>query len=99
MRDLIIQGDPSRKVLTILGETTRVVDGVTYPALDAIMEYFYSALDNNPTPNNKANLLTDETAKKLGIDIDAATVNLALEALAVRRGITPFQQIMTGRFF
>lgn len=83
MRDLIINGDPTMKTLTLTAPVT-LSTGATIPTGTVIqgrLDYFYPAQDNNPTENNKANLLTDSTALLLKMDIDTATVNLALTAL------------------
>ena len=101
MRDFIVQGAPEAKIFRLT--VPLVIGGITIPAgteLTGDLLYRYPVLDNDPTLNNKANLLTDDTAALLGLDIATATVNLAFEALSnalVLATPTTFERLMTGR--
>lgn len=84
MRDLIVQGDPARKNIIILGESTRIIDETPYRVLDVIVEYFYPVLDNDPTKLNKKTFLDDDTVFKTwgSTPPENPTPNLALHKLA-----------------
>ena len=86
MNDLIIK-EPELKKITLSAPFGDIPAGAV---LEGRLEYMNPALDNNPTPLNKATLLSDDTADFLGVPKDerfnAPTVNLALHTLALNMG-------------
>ena len=86
MRDLIVQGDPTIKDLT-LSHPVILSSGVIPEGtiLTGKLEYHHSVLDNDPTPLKKETLLSSETQSILGMPADSseytATVDRAFIAL------------------
>lgn len=83
MNDLIID-DPTLKTLKLTKDLPiKMINGVPTIPKDAVIEGYLEfknpALDNNPTPLNKAHLLDDNTGNELALTLETATVNNALK--------------------